>query len=83
LKLSSTVDLEHDHPEPLNAYAKMQGADVNGWFFLTGTPKQIDDLMAHFDLIRQRAADGTVDHVLEGCVVGMTARIHDRGALAI
>ncbi len=63
--VSITVDPEHDHPEQLNAYAKAQGADVNGWLFLTGTPKQIDDVMAHFDLIRQHEADGTVDHVLE------------------
>jgi len=63
--VSITVDPEHDHPAQLNAYAKAQGADVNGWLFLTGTPKQIDDVMAHFDLIRQHEADGTVDHVLE------------------
>jgi protein SCO1/2 len=63
--VSITVDPEHDHPAQLNAYAKAQGADVNGWLFLTGTPKQIDDVMAHFDLIREYEADGTVDHVLE------------------
>ena len=63
--VSITVDPEHDHPAQLNAYAKAQGADVNGWLFLTGTPQQIDDVMAHFDLIRKHEADGTVDHVLE------------------
>jgi protein SCO1 len=63
--VSITVDPEHDHPEQLNAYAKAQGADVNGWLFLTGTSKQIDDVLAHFDVIRQHEADGTVDHVLE------------------
>jgi protein SCO1 len=63
--VSITVDPEHDHPVELKAYAKAQGADVNGWLFLTGTPTQIDDVMAHFDLIRKHEADGTVDHVLE------------------
>jgi protein SCO1 len=63
--VSITVDPEQDHPAQLNAYAKAQGADVNGWLFLTGTPKQIDDVLARFDLIRQHEADGTVDHVLE------------------
>ncbi len=63
--VSITVDPEHDHPAQLNAYAKAQGADVNGWLFLTGTPKQIDDVMAHFDLIRKHEADGTVDHFHE------------------
>ena len=63
--VSITVDPEHDHPEQLNAYAKAQGADVNGWLFLTGTPSQIDNVLAGFDLIRKHEADGTVDHVLE------------------
>ena len=63
--VSITVDPEHDHPAQLNAYARAQGADVNGWLFLTGTPKKIDDVLAHFDLIRQHEAEGTVDHVLE------------------
>ena len=38
--VSITVDPEHDHPAQLNAYAKAQGADVNGWLFLTGTPSR-------------------------------------------
>jgi protein SCO1 len=63
--VSITVDPEHDRPEQLNAYAKAQGADVNGWLFLTGSPSQIDDVLARFDLIRRHEADGTVDHVLE------------------
>jgi len=63
--VSITVDPEHDHPAQLNAYAKAQGADVDGWLFLTGTPTQIDDVLARFDMIRQHEADGTVDHVLE------------------
>jgi protein SCO1/2 len=68
--VSITVDPEHDHPAQLFAYAKDQGADVSGWLFLTGTPQQIDDVMARFKLIRQREADGTVDHVLEFFLVG-------------
>jgi protein SCO1 len=63
--VSITVDPEHDQPAQLNAYAKAQGADMNGWLFLTGTPRQIDDVLARFDLIRRHEADGTVDHVLE------------------
>ena len=63
--VSITVDPEHDHPAQLLAYANEQGADVKGWLFLTGTARQIDDVMARFKLIRQRDADGTVDHVLE------------------
>jgi protein SCO1 len=63
--VSLTVDPEHDHRAQLLAYAKKQGADVNGWLFLTGTPEQVEDVMARFNLVRQREADGTIDHVLE------------------
>ncbi len=72
--VSITVDPEHDHPAELLAYSKDQGADVSGWLFLTGTPKQIDDVMARFNLIRKREADGTVDHVLEFFLVDANGR---------
>lgn len=61
--VSITVDPEHDGPAQLRSYANQQGANLNGWLFLTGTQKQIDDAMARFNLIRQHEADGTVDHV--------------------
>ncbi len=72
--VSITVDPEHDHPAQLLAYANKQGADVSGWLFLTGTPKQIEDVMARFNVIRKREADGTVDHVLEFFLVDANGR---------
>ena len=72
--VSITVDPEHDHPKQLLAYASAQGANVNGWLFLTGTPRQIEDVMARFKLIRQREADGSVDHVLEFFLVDANGR---------
>ncbi len=72
--VSITVDPEHDRPEQLRAYANAQGANVNGWLFLTGTPQQIDDVMARFKLFRHREADGTVDHFLLFCLVDANGR---------
>jgi protein SCO1 len=72
--VSITVDPEHDHPAQLLAYANKQGADVSGWLFLTGTPEQIEDVMARFNVIRKREADGTVDHVLEFFLVDANGR---------
>ena len=72
--VSITVDPEHDQPKQLLAYASAQGANVNGWLFLTGTPRQIEDVMSRFKLIRQREADGTVDHVLEFFLVDANGR---------
>ena len=68
--VSVTVDPEHDGPSALKAYAKEQGADRAGWYFLTGPPADVDRLMAQFKLRRQRESDGSVDHVLEFFLVG-------------
>jgi len=68
--VSVTVDPEHDHPADLLTYAKEQGAERNGWLFLTGPPTEIDRLMTKFKLQRQREPDGSVDHVLEFFLVG-------------
>jgi cytochrome oxidase Cu insertion factor (SCO1/SenC/PrrC family) len=72
--VSVTVDPEHDRPAELLNYAKQQGADQNGWLFLTGSPADIEQLMNQFKLVRQREADGTVDHVLEFFLVGPDGR---------
>jgi protein SCO1/2 len=68
--VSVTVDPEHDHPADLLNYAKQQGADRNGWIFLTGPPADIDRLMARFKLERQHEPDGSIDHVLEFFLLG-------------
>jgi protein SCO1/2 len=73
--VSITVDPEHDKPKQLLAFANEQGANVAGWLFLTGTSEQIDDVMTRFRLIREREADGTVDHVLEFFLVGPDGRV--------
>jgi protein SCO1/2 len=72
--VSVTVDPEHDGPAELLNYAKQQGANLDGWLFLTGSPADIEQLMNQFKLIRQREADGTVDHVLEFFLVGPDGR---------
>jgi len=41
--VSVTVDPEHDHPADLLTYAKEQGAERNGWLFLTGRPQKSID----------------------------------------
>jgi protein SCO1 len=72
--VSVTVDPEHDGPAQLLDYSRQQGADENGWLFLTGTPSQIEQVMNRFNLVRQREDNGTVDHVLEFFLVGPDGR---------
>ena len=73
--VSITVDPEHDTPPLLRAYAKEQRTERPGWIFLTGTPDQIDAVMARFKLVRQHESDGSVDHVLEFFLVGPDGRL--------
>ncbi|HYB91711.1 MAG TPA: SCO family protein [Candidatus Binataceae bacterium] len=72
--VSITVDPEHDHPEQLLKYANAHDAEMNGWLFLTGTPKLVDKVMARFHVVRQREPDGTIDHVLEFFLVDAKGR---------
>jgi cytochrome oxidase Cu insertion factor (SCO1/SenC/PrrC family) len=59
----------------LLAYANDQRADISEWLFLTGAPPQIDEVMKRFDLLCQREADGTIDHLLEFFLVGPDGRV--------
>jgi protein SCO1/2 len=61
--VSITIDPEHDGSAQLAAYMKRQGIDPKGWIFLTGSPVNIERVLANFQLRRQRDADGTVEHV--------------------
>ncbi|HTT75597.1 MAG TPA: SCO family protein [Candidatus Binataceae bacterium] len=63
--ISVTVDPEHDRPRQLADYAREQGASFPGWYFLTGTPQQIDNVLANFKLKRIKEADGTIDHIID------------------
>jgi len=61
--ISITVDPEHDSPKVLKEYAWRLGADRPGWLFLTGTPSQIEQVLAPYKIRRMREADGTVTHM--------------------
>jgi protein SCO1 len=68
--VSITLDPEHDSPAELAKYAKSHGADVKGWIFLTGTPAQVDEVMAQFKLRRTRESDGSITHSIEAFLLG-------------
>jgi protein SCO1 len=68
--VSVTVDPEHDRSSRLLDYARAFNANLKGWYFLTGSPAQIDELMRRFRLERSRDGDGEIDHVLGYFLVG-------------
>src|SRR6267154_1697572 len=68
--VSITLDPEHDGPAQLAAYAKSQGADDNGWLFLSGKPADIDQVLAAFKLRRMRESDGSIMHSVSAFLLG-------------
>jgi cytochrome oxidase Cu insertion factor (SCO1/SenC/PrrC family) len=72
--LSITVDPEHDRPHQLLEYTKKQDVERPGWYFLTGSSDTIDQVLSNFKLIRQREADGTVDHIIGVFLLGPDGR---------
>jgi protein SCO1 len=68
--VSVTVDPEQDRPSRLLNYARAFNANVKGWYFLTGSPAQIDELMRPFRLERSRDTDGEIYHVPGYFLVG-------------
>jgi protein SCO1/2 len=68
--VSISVDPEHDSPKQLLAYSREQGADAKGWYFLTGSPADVDRALAGFKILRQKGADGSVGHLVDMILVG-------------
>jgi protein SCO1/2 len=60
--ISVTVDPERDTPQVLRDYAQAFGANLSGWFFVTGTSDVIRDVTRRYGVFASKAADGNVDH---------------------
>jgi protein SCO1 len=72
--VSITIDPEHDRPAELEKYARERGADEAGWLFLTGTPAQIDRVLALYHLERMRNPNGTLNHAAASFLLGPDGR---------
>lgn len=68
--VSVTIDPAHDRPPELLKYAHETGADLRGWLFLTGTPAQIDQLLALYHLRAARGANGVIQHSVASFLLG-------------
>lgn len=68
--VSITVDPEHDRQAQLLDYARSHGANREGWLFLTGSPAQIEQVLAAYGLRRERQADGSVTHITSVFLLG-------------
>jgi len=76
--VSITVDPEHDGPTQLLQYSQQQGADEKGWYFLTGTPSDVDRALSGFKIIREKEPDGSVGHIVSMILVNADGRkVHE------
>ena len=75
--VSITVDPERDTPEVLKQYAQAFGANLAGWFFLTGPSDVIRDVTRRYGVFALKSANGDVDHTF------LTSIIDRRGILRV
>ncbi len=72
--VSITLDPEHDGPAELLDYARRENAAEPGWLFLTGSPADVDAVLARFRLKRERESDGSVMHTISAFLLGPDGR---------
>jgi protein SCO1 len=65
-----TLDPEHDRPAELRDYARREGASEPGWLFLTGSPANVDAVLARFRIERARGPDGSITHTISAFLLG-------------
>ena len=75
--VSVTVDPERDTPQVLHQYAQAQGANLDGWAFLTGSFAQIQDVTRRYGIFVKKQERGDVDHTF------LTSIIDQSGTLRV
>jgi len=58
-----SVDPLNDTPARLRDYAAAHRADAPGWFFLTGAPADIDQVVRRYGAYAKKTDGGSVDHL--------------------
>jgi len=70
LMVSLTVDPEHDQPAKLKDYAIANRAQRDGWYFLTGSPADVDKVLDAYKIKRLRESDDSVTHMTSFFLLG-------------
>jgi protein SCO1 len=60
--VSITLDPTHDTPDALNRYARLFGADLAAWHFLTGDPEQVRSVIKAWGMWVKIDPKGALDH---------------------
>jgi protein SCO1/2 len=72
--VSFTLDPQHDGPPELAKYAERMDANDPGWIFLTGTPAQIQQVLAIYGLKLSHSPDGSIMHMTAAYLLGPDGR---------
>ena len=72
-----SVDPLNDTPARLRDYATAFGADGPGWYFLTGAPGPIDEVVRRYGAFAKKTESGGVDHLF------LTSLIDRNGMLRV
>jgi protein SCO1/2 len=63
--LSVTNDPEHDRPEQLLELARTSAADLKGWLFVTGDPRDVERVIKAFGVNNEKLPDGSPAHITQ------------------
>jgi len=76
--VSISLDPARDTPEALLSYAEARRADLSNWSFLTGTPEQIDRVLAAYGVGKRVIEDEGIEHTLATFLIDPEGRIAQR-----
>jgi cytochrome oxidase Cu insertion factor (SCO1/SenC/PrrC family) len=69
-----TNDPEHDGPKQLLKLARDMKADINGWYFLTGSAQDVARITDAFGVDNRRLPDGSPNHITRVFMLGPDLR---------
>lgn len=81
--VSVSFDPEYDTPERLKSYGDKRNVDYSNWDFWTGSPKTIDNLIAHFNVSTKKdEKNDLINHNMRTYLIdrGQTIRYAWRGS---
>ena len=70
-----SVDPLNDTPARLRDYAAAHRADSAGWFFLTGAPGDVDQVLRRYGAYAKKSESGSVDHLFLTSLVDRAGRL--------
>jgi len=72
--LTIIIDPVHDQPQSVKDYARIWSADPKGWHFLTGSPAEIQQICARFDM-KYYPNEALLVHSFHTVVIDRRARL--------